>query len=373
MLYHHGNRSYEEAASDAASRARIKMQQTIDEGRLSAAMTVKKVMDEVPTDHIVKARALNFTTDDECRTMMVNMGDQQLAIANHAVGQMCQRADIPVAMYRKLIDNPSTEGWGPGLMSEIFNKFYGNQNDVSYLARSYGGRLRGWLSTSYRRLDSRPLLDAFLGVTKELGMIPIRGLASETKVMMKCLMPVVFEPAPNEVVSFGATWENSDYGNGKHSLRVFVLRLWCTNFAISDEGLQQIHLGKKLSEDIQYSQRTYELDTQTSASAIRDIVRGSLEPDRIGAMCAAIEEAANTEIKNPAAFLERMKSALTKGERELIAAKYNTPDVELLPPGNTAWRMSNAISLFAQEIEDADRQIELLKLAGTVVPNLKAA
>lgn len=375
MLVHHSGGAYQEAASKAADRAREKMTEEIACGRASAAITVNRVMTEIPTDAIVKASALNFVTTEESEDIMVKMGDQEpLVISSNALGQFCARADVPMAMYRKLVKNEDTEGWGPGLMATIFNEMYDHQGDhQKYLARSYNGTLRGWLSTSYRRLDSRPLADAFLGASTKVGMIPIKGYASDTKVMLKCLLPRVYEPAENEVICFGASWENSDYGNGAHSIRVFVLRLWCTNYAIADEGIRQIHLGKRLSENITFSEATYALDTAASASAINDIVGGSLSPDRIQAMCGAIEEAANTEIKEPGKYLEKLKSALTKGERELITARYNTPDVELLPPGNTTWRMSNAISLFAQEIDDTERKIELMKIAGSIIPALAEA
>ena len=375
MLYHHGSGEYKEAASKAADRARAKMQDEIDRGKLSALSTVQKVMNEVPTDAVVKASALDFSSDDQGRKLLLRMGQQDpLLVADHALGQICSRAEVPMAMYRKLVNNADTEGWGPGLMAHIFNEMYDHQGDhKKYLARSYGDTLRGWLSTSYRRLDSRPLLDAFLGATKQVGMIPVKGYASETKVMMKTLLPCVFEPAENEVVCFGATWENSDYGNGAHSIRVFVLRLWCTNYAIANEGIRQIHLGKRLSEDITFSEATYQLDTAASASAINDIISQSISPRRVEEMCGAIEEAASEEISNPGKFLERFKSALTKDERNLISARYNEPDVELLPPGNTTWRMSNAISLFANETEDVERKMELMKLAGSIVPALAEA
>jgi hypothetical protein len=374
MLIHHGG-GYQEAATKAADRARIMMTEEIESGKSSAFATVHKVMTEIPTDRVVKATALNFTTEETSNQIIVKMGDQNpLYIGRNALEQFCGRADVPMAMYRKLVDNHSTDGWGPGLMAHIFNEMYDNMGDrKSFLARSYDTQLRGWLSTSYRRLDSRPLLDAFLGATKAVGMIPIKGYASDTRVTMKSLLPKVFEPAENEVVSFGASWENSDYGNGAHNIRVFVLRLFCTNYAIADEGIRQIHLGKRLGENISFSQATYDLDTAASASAINDIVNGSLSPERIQAMCGAIEEAASEQIKDPGKFLERMKSSLTKGEREHITAKFNTPDVQLLPPGNTTWRMSNAISLFANEVEDSERKVELMKIAGTVIPALAEA
>ncbi len=381
MLVHHSDRDYKEAASAAAARARQKMEEDIERGRTSALATVHKVMTEIPTDAIVKATAFTFMgadadeESDDNLGIQVRIGQQEpLQVADNALQQICGRADVPIAMYRKLVGNQETAGWGPRLMAHVFNEMYDNMGEGKrFLARSYGGTLRALLSTSYRRLDSRPLLDAFLGASNALGLVPFMGYGSETRVMMKTLLPVVFEPADNEVICFGCTWENSDYGNGAHSIRVFLLRLWCTNFAIADEGIRQIHLGKRLAENITFSQATYELDTAASASAINDIVRGSLAPDRVEAMCSAIAAAASNTISSPGSFLERLKSSLTKGERELITAKYNTPDVELLPPGNTTWRMSNAISLFANDIQDVERKVELMKIAGSIIPDFAEA
>ncbi len=289
MLYHYSSTNYQEAASAAAIRAKAKMEQEIEEGKRSAAETIQRVMTEIPTDLVVKTSAINFKAARN--EIILNVADNDpLYISDNAISQLCQRAEIPMGMYRKLIGNVETKDWGPELMAHVFNEVYKHQEE-RYLIRSYKNSLRGWLSTSYRRIDSRPCLDSFFNATNELGMVPVKGYSSETKVMVKCLLPIVFEPAPNEVVCFGLSWENSDYGNGAHSLRVFILRLWCTNYAIAEEGLRQIHLGKKISDNILFSEKTYRLDTETTASAIHDIVIGSLAPANVNRMDEVIETA----------------------------------------------------------------------------------
>jgi hypothetical protein len=47
---------------------------------------------------------------------------------------------------------------------------------------------------------------------------------------------------------------------------------------------------------------------------------------------------------------------------------YNSPDTYNLPAGNTTWRLSNAISWIAGKTEDSERKLELMKLAGEVLP-----
>ena len=124
-------------------------QQEIDSGKISALATVQKVMTEIPIDHVVKSTALaSDATEDG--TVVVNMGEEDpLTISDNALTQLCARVDIPMTMYRQLINNPNSKGWGPQLMANIFNEFYDHQGESKrFLARSYNGILRGWLSTS---------------------------------------------------------------------------------------------------------------------------------------------------------------------------------------------------------------------------------
>jgi len=52
---------------------------------------------------------------------------------------------------------------------------------------------------------------------------------------------------------------------------------------------------------------------------------------------------------------------------------FSSADVEKLPPGQTSWRFSNAVSWLANEVEDEHRKLELQELAGTLLPKDKAA
>jgi hypothetical protein len=41
----------------------------------------------------------------------------------------------------------------------------------------------------------------------------------------------------------GLSLENSDFGNGALSVRAYLLRIWCSNLAITQEEMRQVHLG----------------------------------------------------------------------------------------------------------------------------------
>lgn len=367
MLVHHSDTPYEQAASDAARHARSILGDLIAKGRDSATNVIEKVIEEVPTDHIVRASALRFAVAEGQPVIELPAGEapaEQLAISRHALQQVCSKANLPQA-FATYLQSATTGAWGKDLLAHNLQECFRHLGG-KYLARSYSGQLRGFLSDSYRRLDSRPLIDAFAKACQSVGAVPVQGYVTDSKVAIKAMLPTIFEPVPNEVMAFGLCWENSDYGNGPHSLRVFCLRLWCTNYAIADECFRQVHLGKRLAEDVQYSRRTYELDSRTVASAVQDVVSETLSTKRLDAYCGAIRAAAS-EVLDIKSAVARMRS-LTKSEAEAVATTCESDDVRMLPAGQTRWRLSNAISWVAGTVEDSERKLELQKIAGSVLP-----
>lgn len=357
-LYHHDSRDYQTAASEAAAFARTKLEKLIETGRTRAGAVIEQIMSQQPQDHIVRGRALKFTPVGNGVEIGV---ESQRPVHDHALQQLCSRAGLPIAYARTLQE---AGPWGTDLLARNLGDLYGHQAEGKrYLTRSVGGEVRGFLSDRYRRLDSRPIVESLARTCAEIGALPVEGYALETKVAMKAVLPHVFEPVPNEVMAFGIYWENSDFGDGAHSCRIFMLRLWCTNYAISDTALRQIHLGKRLDDSFQFSQRTYELDTQVAASAVSDLVSGLLGPAKVEEACAAIKEAHETKVSanQVESFL---KKRLTKGDAKAVTEAFNSADVEAMPAGQNRWRLSNALSWVAGQTEDERKRLDLMKLAG---------
>jgi hypothetical protein len=239
--------------------------------------------------------------------------------------------------------------------------------------RASSGEVRGWLSDKFRRLDSRPLLEAFIDACKSEGLVPVQGVNCDTKCRLRALVPQVFEPVKDELVLFGAEWGNSDYGDGGHCVNLFMMRMLCTNLAVSDKLLRQIHLGKRLSDDVAYSQRTYELDTQTNASALRDIVTEAVSVKRIDGMVRAIQSASEHEVKDRDGIDRILKKHMERPEIDRVSMLFESPDVVNMPAGNNLWRLSNALSWLAQMPGTGpDRTLELQSLAGSLIPTPNA-
>lgn len=199
-----------------------------------------------------------------------------------------------------------------------------------------------------------------------LGALPFNGYVTDTKVCIQAIVPDVFEAIPGEVIAFVMSLENSDFGNGALSLRVGALRIWCDNLAIFTEDMRQIHLGRRLDENILFSQRTYELDTRTTVSALDDIVNAQLNREGIQKRMGLLAVNAAKAV-DPQQAMKMLRDALGVGEAQKIIDAYKGADIEMIPAGNNAWRLSNAISWVGGQEPDAEKKLELMKLAGCVL------
>ncbi len=352
-----------------AEGARQRLEERFAAGRNIVDAVLDDVATTVPTDHLVPSAAVEFVPAEKGVAMRFPRVERAMPVHKHALSQLAERATIPQRYVNTLVDED------PALLALNLSHRYRQQNRTKYLARSVNHELRGWLSSSYKRFNAAPLVGAFLDAAVALGAVPIDGRQLATKVFVKVLLGRVFEPIPNEVLGIGAILRSSDFGDGAYSIALYVERLICLNGAVAENLLRRVHLGSKL-DDLEYSNRTHELDTETLVSATRDVVRSLFEPRSIEAKLLAVREANEREIniKNTVEAL-RNRAALTKAEAERSLELYSTADVELLPPVNvgnggrpkrgigTAYRLGNVFGLLAQEAEPG-RALELQDLAG---------
>lgn len=375
MLIHHNGQDYNVAASAAAREARTKFEKVIEAGKTRAIAVLDQINSQIPVDRVVPGKALDFHVSPSTGNIRVQFPDDHGTVEGfhrHAIGQAAAKADVPLAYIDKLM---TKDQWGKELVAHTLNEVYHNTNPkMRVLTRSVNNEVRGFLSDAYRRLDSRPIVDSFIEAVAAFGGVPLDGFDLETRIAIKAVLPMVFEPVPNEVLIFGVALENSDFGHGALSLRTFMERLACTNRMISTEDLRKIHLGARLGEDLGLSEKTYALDSETMASAVNDIVTKSLSSDSVNSLLENIQRA-NTEKIKPEAMQEFLKKHLSKEEQGKVIDAYNSPEIEMLPPGNTTYRMSNAISWIANQTKDEGRKLDLMHISGLALdpPKKRAA
>lgn len=370
-MFHHDGRGYDEAAGAAAAKGREVIEREIEKGREQAGRVIESVMSRVVTDAVVKTPAMRIEPGEK-GAWNFQAGDIAAGVHRHALGQAFELASIPRRFADDLEERSNGTAWGRDLLAHNLNTIFSHSAGKRQLIRREGDEVKGILSDKFRRLDSRPLLDAFCAACKENDLLPLGGSALDTKVHLRAIMPKVFEPVPNEVMAFGLQWANSDYGDGGHAVSLWVLRCWCTNLAVGEQVLRQVHLGRRLEDNIAYSERTYQLDTQTNASALKDVVRAAIGPARVNEMLENVRKASMDEVKGREGVLKALKGQLDKGTVEKIADVFEGPDVVNVPPGATTWRLSNAVSWLAhgEGVSDAKR-LELETVAGRLLPHGK--
>jgi hypothetical protein len=355
-MVHHDSRPYAVAAVEARNKALDIINKKIELGRTNAARVIEHVQTAIPQDYLPREQAIDFMfADKELRVRFGN--DKEFGLHANAMRQAAARAEIPVKYADTLVASGQQE-----LLAHNFNERFSLSKNKALL-RVLDGDVRGFLSDRYRRMDSRPVIDAFISKLHEAGAQPYEGYVTDTKVAIQAIDMNVYEPVPNEVVAFVYSLQTSDYGNGALEFSSSVLRMWCTNLAMGESLLRQIHLGKRLDDRLEYSQETYMLDSKTVVSALGDVVRNALSENSKLSYLNAVRDAHEQKI-DPWKVKDLLQKQLGKDDTQKVIEAFNSPDVEMLPAGNTKWRMSNAISWIAGKEQDAEKKLDMMKVAG---------
>lgn len=367
-MIHHDSRPYAVAVSEAAKSFQEKLENMIHSSVTRVERVIEQVQNDVPQDYLAPGKQLLFDGENGQMAILAPGMDRAI-IHKHALGQIADRVGtkLEIRNFRTVINqlNGMSE-WGRKLAAHNLNETYSKLNGDRFLLRVVRDELRGFLSDQYRRLDSRPLCDSFIQAIQRWGARPYDGFALRTKMNMRAILPMVFEPFPGEVMAFGAQLSDSDFGDGALTFSGFCLRLYCTNLATTEDVLSQVHLGRKLSDSVAFSEHTLRLDTQTMASAINDVAKHVLSPTAINSHLDMVKSA-NSQGIQPDQINTWVKKNLTKAEGDKAVNKFTSADVEMLPPGQTKWRWSNALSWLANETEDEHRKLELQDFAGSIL------
>jgi hypothetical protein len=367
----HGN--YANMTPDQKHQAALaKLDAHIDAGRKQSAAAIRRIQEEVPRDFLVRASKLRFERRDG--VLRVSAGGKGLELHDHALGQALGFG-VP-KVRRDYIEQLKAQGdWGRDLAVHTLNEIYGHLSEEAKLVvRSVNGVARGIVSPAYRREDSGPALEALLGVAREVDAVVTNGYAGDVRVSFKLMLGKPIEIFPGEWAVVGADFTTGDFGGVARELSGWILRLLCLNGAQTVDSFRRVHLGRRLEldEGVQFSELTHELTAKATASAIRDAARALLGPEAVEKMVSQAR-AANARELDADKALASLKDRVSKEERKAIVEKYNSPDVVELPPGNTAWRWSNALSWLARETQDGDRKLELERLAGEAMAVGQAA
>ena len=360
-----------------------KVQKMIDGKAVGVQATMERLINEgkIAQDYIapigvnlkVNDHSPVITFDGGGDRLAMNMPDGVFSLHDNAIGQLAERMGVP---KRYLKDLAGGELWARQLAATVLNEHSGWTQRSRVLVRTVGTQVRGVLSDSYRRLNSVEILTAFVQEAAGQGVVISDAYMNDTKVWAETILPqpLVVPTAKNgDVVIFaGARFSTSDYGDGAVDMRAFLLNGACLNGMVRESVMKQVHLGSKLPDNLAISQRTYELDTATTVSAVRDLTKGLFSRETLERKAyeiqggSEIEVDAEREIKKLTKEGGLMKQEGQEVERLLMK---NDPE-DGVQGAMTLWKLTQAITAHARELSP-ERSRELHEISGALMNRVK--
>lgn len=344
------------------------MQRLMDEGKIAQDYIAPLGVNLKKQQHDPVILFAN-TTD----RVALSMPDGSFTLHDNAVGQLGERLGVPSRYLRTLARG---ERWERELCATIMNEHSSWTQRSRVLIRTVGTEVRGVLSDSYRRLNSVEIISAFVEQSIGQGAVIADAYMNDTKIWVETILPqplVVPTIENGDVVIFaGARFSTSDYGDGAVDMRAFLLNGACLNGMVRESVMKQVHLGGKLPDTLALSQRTYELDTQTTVSAVKDLTCGLFNSDNLMQRAIEIQEASGIEVDMGKELTRLMKNgSLLKSESEEIqkVLMRNNPD-DGVQGGSTLWKLTQGITAHARTLTP-ERSRELHELSGSLLNRIK--
>jgi len=346
---------------------RATMERLVNEGKIAQDYIAPIGVNLKINDH---SPVITFSANGSLR---MDMPDGQFTLHDNAIGQLADRMGIPQRYLRGLA---SGEPWAKQLAATLLNEHSGWTQRSRVLVRTVGKQVRGVLSDSYRRLNSVEILTAFVQEAAQQGAVISDAYMNDTKIWAETILPTPLTvPTANngDVVIFaGARFSTSDYGDGAVDMRAFLLNGACLNGMVRESVMKQVHLGSKLPDNLQLSQQTYELDTKTTVSAVRDLTKGLFSKDNLMKKAIEIQGASEMEVdfEHELKRLTRDGGLLKQEGKEVEKILMRNDPEDGVQGGATLWKLTQAITAHARELSP-ERSRELHELSGQLLNRVK--
>lgn len=275
--------------------------------------------------------------------------------------QIGERLGIPRKFYEHLRINH------PRLLDHNVNTLF-REHPEKRMVRTLDGRARAFLSNSYRRLDDFDLAQSVLPILNEQPEMQIVSCQlTETRMYLKAVFPrIQSEVKVGDTVQAGVVISNSEVGQGSLSVQHLVYTLACLNGQIVEgSGTRKYHVGRKIDVGEEARQlfrdETLAADDRAFFMKVGDLVRACADQAAFDNIVFRLRELADMPpMPKPIEAVERLAQRfdLNEGEKEGVLS-------HLVQGGDlSAYGAQNAVTRYAQDVEDYDRATELERTGG---------
>lgn len=293
------------------------------------------------------------------------------SIHQNALNQMCSKLNLPVSFINELA---TQDQWQKELAGKILTDYFKNTERNTVLLRNVGTEIRGFLSDKYKRINSLKLMQTFLKELQNNNFITYRFFSSDTNMYCEVINPNIIDIESNkETISLisGIQLKNSDFGCSAVEISSYLIQVVCLNGMVRKNAMREIHLGQKLSNDIEFSEKTLRLNTEATESAMFDVIKSLSSPEFQEKQIQLINKAVNTEVDNEKMIKKLPSNIINKKDVEGIKNILMNNKIEDGVYGeNNLWKFTQAISAYGRNCEETKkRDIEQLsgKLLETVL------
>lgn len=337
---------------------------------------IEKLTNRVIDDLVIPAHLIRFDPF-EGRSIMVKVEDisnqeaHQWSLNSDSAYQVADRIGLPQKWVSEA--SVSQDLYRREAAATAMSLYMGNYKgkDDRFLFRNVDGVVRGFLSTSYKRINTRDIFLMFLLVAQQNNLPVIGAYEGTSKDFIEVLDPeLTYVETPNNgLVAYatGMQLRNSDFGNGRLELRSYRKNPVCLNGLIGTSYLKEVHLGARLSQDFMFSIETVSKDTETRALMVRDAMNHVFSRKVRDHEREQILEASNSFVDLKQEIIQLPKLGIYKPEvqavEEVLLRRDENDGVSGIP---SKYMVSQAISAVARNSTE-ERMRELETIAGSLV------
>jgi hypothetical protein len=246
-----------------------------------------------------------------------------------------------------------------------------HQETEQRMVRTLDGQARAFLSDRYRRLDNYDLCEHVLPILQRLPEARFESCElTPTRLYLKVVTPrVQIEIQPSDIVQAGVVISNSEVGQGTLSVQPLIYRLLCRNGLIAvDRSMHKTHLGRMNDvsnvEVTVFRDDTLRAEDQAFFLKVRDVVEAAVSEVTLQQVAEKMRRTIGIRLMgDPAKAIEVIgtRYLLNEGERSGVLR-------HLIEGGDlSAYGLVNAVTHFAQDVDDYDRATEFEALGGRLI------
>lgn len=337
----------------------------------NASQSIIQLMqrNEMSNDAVVPLKEVLFDGGNGFHAIYTDKGaDDGTVVTMHknAVEQVATTLGLPSSYVAEL---STGNDWMPRLAATITNTTIEHTvTDKRVLLRMVGDECRAVLSDKYRRMNMPVILGTFAREAKNAGAMLFDGYCGDLRSHLEVLLPKIeivnTENNGELYMAFGMQISSSDFGKGALDLRLFNYQAVCENGMTMRSVLRKVHLGARIEDEFAFSQKTYDLDTQTVSSMVGDIVKKFLSEETVQQQIHAMQKDSAVAVNMEERIKHLPKLGISKDEQAMLSELLYESDPEKgISGANTLLKLKQGVSWVAN-VAPIERKRELQLIAG---------